>query len=457
MKFVNLAILFVLLTFTVSALDIELNQRYDSEGVVPFNGTCNESNVPVAFQVSMGVDRVWLDQNSTDDDSFFKNIFNPVDRGNYTLYVACSGENEQKDFCVGGDEECGLSSLGATLGTTTCSLSQCQRSWPRLNDGDIDTLDTENQLDITEIEFTVTENVGGTPSLTVKEIQDLPVDILKFTKEAYSKFEVKPNPVFAVDNVTVSFRAEKSWTESSGVGKPAVRLYRYNNDWIPLDTTFRRQADWKGKTYYYYEAESPGLSYFIVGGEQTVAFESCIDGVRNQQETAIDCGGPNCPACLPAATCNDGVRNQGETAIDCGGLNCPACVKPAATCSDRIRNQGEQGIDCGGPCVNACASCTDNILNQGEQGIDCGGPCSQCEEEVSFFADPIILGSIGAIVLLLIILVVFFMMKKKGGKHIGELKRYVQSQLSAGHSMAEIKSAVKGTGWSEKDMKKVFK
>jgi hypothetical protein len=48
-----------------------------------------------------------------------------------------------------------------------------------------------------------------------------------------------------------------------------------------------------------------------------------------------------------------------------------------ATCSDGIQNQGETGIDCGGPCP-ACVTCNDGIQNQGETGIDCGGPCPAC-------------------------------------------------------------------------------
>ncbi|MDP4999802.1 MAG: M43 family zinc metalloprotease [Saprospiraceae bacterium] len=95
---------------------------------------------------------------------------------------------------------------------------------------------------------------------------------------------------------------------------------------------------------------------------------TCNDGIQNQGETGVDCGGP-CTAC---ATCNDGIRNQGETGIDCGGP-CTAC----ATCNDGIQNQGETGIDCGGPCT-ACVSCTDGIQNQGETGVDCGGPCAPC-------------------------------------------------------------------------------
>ena len=51
-----------------------------------------------------------------------------------------------------------------------------------------------------------------------------------------------------------------------------------------------------------------------------------------------------------------------------------------ATCSDGVQNQGEAGVDCGGPC-SACAvapTCSDGIQNQGEAGVDCGGPCSAC-------------------------------------------------------------------------------
>lgn len=71
-------------------------------------------------------------------------------------------------------------------------------------------------------------------------------------------------------------------------------------------------------------------------------------------------------------TCTDGMQNQGETGVDCGGP-CSACP----TCNDNIQNQGETGVDCGGPCA-PCPTCDDGIQNQGETGIDCGLPCSPC-------------------------------------------------------------------------------
>ena len=60
-------------------------------------------------------------------------------------------------------------------------------------------------------------------------------------------------------------------------------------------------------------------------------------------------------------TCSDGIQNQGETWIDCGGP-CPPC--PPATCSDGIQNQGKNGIDCGGP----CPPCT--LYSHGTAGIN---------------------------------------------------------------------------------------
>ena len=104
---------------------------------------------------------------------------------------------------------------------------------------------------------------------------------------------------------------------------------------------------------------------------------TCYDGIRNQNEVGVDCGGPCYTTCPTTTTCSDNIKNQGEEGIDCGGP-CQACTV-TATCSDGIQNQGENEVDCGGPCP-ACPTCSDNIQNQGEDDVDCGGPCSKCLE-----------------------------------------------------------------------------
>ncbi len=105
-------------------------------------------------------------------------------------------------------------------------------------------------------------------------------------------------------------------------------------------------------------------SYTITDGNGNVLGSG---GSFASSETSSFCFGGG-----PVATCSDGIQNQGETGIDCGGP-CTAC----ATCDDGIQNQGETGVDCGGPCT-ACPTCDDGIQNQGETGVDCGGPCAPC-------------------------------------------------------------------------------
>jgi len=83
----------------------------------------------------------------------------------------------------------------------------------------------------------------------------------------------------------------------------------------------------------------------------------------------------------PAATCDDGVQNDGETDVDCGGARC-------APCADGLGCRG--GVDCqsglcilalsgDGACVTA-PTCDDDTLNGDESDVDCGGSCPACAE-----------------------------------------------------------------------------
>ncbi|QQR91473.1 MAG: hypothetical protein IPJ88_07045 [Myxococcales bacterium] len=169
---------------------------------------------------------------------------------------------------------------------------------------------------------------------------------------------------------------------------------------------------------------------------------SCSDNLKNAAETDIDCGGGSCAACnvdqqcvlnsdcltqvcsanrcvAVSATCSDGVLNQDESDVDCGGSCGPNCSDgqdcsqatdcvslvcsgqacQAATCSDGVLNQDESDVDCGGSCGPNCsdgqdcsqatdcvslvcsgqacqaATCSDGVLNQDESDVDCGGSC----------------------------------------------------------------------------------
>jgi len=130
------------------------------------------------------------------------------------------------------------------------------------------------------------------------------------------------------------------------------------------------------------------------GGDNKPLPESCRNGVKDDDETDIDCGG-SCAPCDTSMAC--AMPN------DCASLNCTNGVCLAATCSDMIANGDESDVDCGGPacldCVNGkdctsstdCASrictdgmcvdpgCADGIENGDETDVDCGGSCAACD------------------------------------------------------------------------------
>ncbi|TPX44532.1 hypothetical protein SeMB42_g01749 [Synchytrium endobioticum] len=73
----------------------------------------------------------------------------------------------------------------------------------------------------------------------------------------------------------------------------------------------------------------------------------CTDGLKNGQETSIDCGGPTCLACQVGHSCRN---HQDCLSSHCSGKKCVA-----ATCSDAIKNGKETDVDCGGG--GACRRC----------------------------------------------------------------------------------------------------
>jgi hypothetical protein len=124
---------------------------------------------------------------------------------------------------------------------------------------------------------------------------------------------------------------------------------------------------------------------------------SCTDGARNGSELDVDCGGPACPKCANGKRCDhDGDCLSGVCA--CGGT----CVAPpsAPTCTDGVRNGDETDVDCGGSCAScallrccwnhSCTSgwcvsgacrvptCSDGVHNGDETDVDCGGSCPPC-------------------------------------------------------------------------------
>jgi len=88
---------------------------------------------------------------------------------------------------------------------------------------------------------------------------------------------------------------------------------------------------------------------------------------------ALDCASGICTnqsCAIPA--CQDGIKNGDETGLDCGSASCPNKCPDGQGCA--LPSDCVSGVCWGGMCQ--APTCTDGVQNGEESGIDCGGPCS---------------------------------------------------------------------------------
>ena len=87
-----------------------------------------------------------------------------------------------------------------------------------------------------------------------------------FRGRLYRLFDINHDDLSDEDvgSATLSFKVGKDWLEGEGVAEDEVVLFRYDGfDWEALDT---EEVD-ENLTFVFYEADSPGLSTFLVGAE----------------------------------------------------------------------------------------------------------------------------------------------------------------------------------------------
>jgi hypothetical protein len=99
-----------------------------------------------------------------------------------------------------------------------------------------------------------------------------------------------------------------------------------------------------------------------------------INGIQDGAETDIDCGGPGAPACGTGKTCLDPADCA---SVNCGGVAPKKCV--AATAADGIKNGDESDIDCGGANTGAPKCAVAKACNtEADCGTDSCGYNKKC-------------------------------------------------------------------------------
>lgn len=108
---------------------------------------------------------------------------------------------------------------------------------------------------------------------------------------------------------------------------------------------------------------------------QPVSMVCCADPKSHDSKLGL-CYRLQCPTTVvnTPPTCSDGVMNQDETAIDCGGV-CGGCYGSACTADAQCRSDAQCA-----PTSNLCTkkegSCSDGAKDGVESDVDCGKLCS---------------------------------------------------------------------------------
>ncbi len=144
--------------------------------------------------------------------------------------------------------------------------------------------------------------------------------------------------------------------------------YRWLFVWVGLSTGCVAQLDdWAATN----GAEPSGVG--------VVAEPSQPEGNSNVPGTSFSPSQP--PEVEQPASCRNGVRDEGETGVDCGGAMCWPC---AVDWSCEVDEDCQSRI-CSGVCL--ALSCGNGVADNTETDLDCGGPCAPCDDGLGCYSD----------------------------------------------------------------------
>jgi len=157
-------------------------------------------------------------------------------------------------------------SSGGGGGGVTPGNPSASQTWTQVTPGSAAIMKVSNDdFGIKEITITV-NNPAQSVEIAIEKLAGKPASVTKTITGKVFRYLSITKKNLVDDNVNgmikVKFQVSQSWLLSNGVNEKNIALKRFANDaWNDLKTTFL-SSDTK---YAYYEAETPGLSYFAIG------------------------------------------------------------------------------------------------------------------------------------------------------------------------------------------------
>lgn len=202
------------------------------------------------------------------------------------------------DACSTGDSSSGGGGGGGGAGgvseAVTYTLNKASISYSSISENSTKIIRFSNvtATDVKNITFKAANRISNM-ELSIHKITSKPSGVTTPSGNVYRYIQIDEVNV-TDDNVTdvkINFFVEKSWYTNNNLDYTTTVLNRFkNNAWTALTTT----KSWEDATYYYFEADSPGLSVFVITAETAAAEE------------------PTAPAVPTGPVCGDNVIEGNE-------------------------------------------------------------------------------------------------------------------------------------------------
>lgn len=204
---------------------------------------------------------------------------------NITINEVEEEQEEEQDSASGGGAGGGGGGGGALPPSTNDEEEDEEEEEERVVEEQV----AERVIEIRETDTRVLRGIRAQSKKTdftvnVEEVETTPVN---FERNTYRSFRIEAND--NVSNASIDFETSKQWLEQNNLTPQDVALYRLNNEWEELETTILEE----NQTHIFYEAFTPGFSYFTIGEKQreiTIEQQTPSPQTPRQDERSLPVG-----------------------------------------------------------------------------------------------------------------------------------------------------------------------
>ncbi len=174
---------------------------------------------------------------------------NCVTNGTYSLTTAAAEEDDDSSSSSGGGSGIIAVPINPTV-TTTYTILPAGTTNITINN---------QYIPLLSLGVTTTESVNNVKFIFTK----LDTNTIKMNGTVYKYLEIGHVNLdnSKITGAKIKFKIEKSWLTTNKITKEQIALFRYVTNWDELAT----KPVSEDNTYFYFEADSPGLSMFAIG------------------------------------------------------------------------------------------------------------------------------------------------------------------------------------------------